>query len=499
MQLNLSHVSYAYPGASLAAIDDATVTFPQGWSGVIGDNGCGKTTLAKIAAQELTPDSGTVSPKLFCAYCAQDSAFAPESLYDFAADWSRDARNLRSILDIEEDWLYEYDTLSGGQRKRVQIACALSSAPDVLVVDEPTNDLDERTRRAVAEALASFNGIGILVSHDRTLLDRLVSQCLIFEEGQPVMRPGNYTAAEHVAGIERMTARRVRIDAKREVERLQRESNRRKNEAAKANSRRSGKKLAKGDSDGRERIGRAIVSGKDGVAAKQSATMERRLVRAQDKLSKVVASKRYDGRLGDYGAISRSRCVVHVEAAVIHAGDFELTVPELWVSPDDHIAIVGDNGSGKSVLVRHLLNHIPDTVRFAYLPQDINAVRRDAALKLLRTLDKTLIGKVLSIVGRLNSAPERVLDGDDISPGELRKLLLAEQLLEEPELLVLDEPTNHLDMGSIKALQDMLASFPGAIVLVTHDATLRDAVGNQRWKTKRVGDTSMLTAIQESL
>ena len=237
------------------------------------------------------------------------------------------------------------------------------------------------------------------------------------------------------------------------------------------------------------------MSGKDGVAAKQSANMEKRLARAQDKLSNVIVSKRYDGRLGDYGALSRSRCVAHVEAAIIHAGDFELTIPELWVSPEDHIAIVGDNGSGKSVFVRHLLNHVPDTVRSAYLPQDINAAQRDAALKLLGTLDRALIGKILSIVGRLNSAPERLLDGDDISPGELRKLLLAEQLLEEPELLVLDEPTNHLDMGSIKALQDMLDSFPGAIVLVTHDATLRDAVADRRWKTKRAGNASMLTAI----
>jgi ATPase subunit of ABC transporter with duplicated ATPase domains len=90
----------------------------------------------------------------------------------------------------------------------------------------------------------------------------------------------------------------------------------------------------------------------------------------------------------------------------------------------------------------------------------------------------------------LNSDPDKLLDGDDLSPGELRKLMLAQQLVTNPSLLVLDEPTNHLDMGSIEALQGMLIGFPGAFLLVTHDEQLSEAVTQIGWETRR-GENGM--------
>lgn len=91
-------------------------------------------------------------------------------------------------------------------------------------------------------------------------------------------------------------------------------------------------------------------------------------------------------------------------------------------------------------------------------------------------------------MARLNSDPDRLLDGDDLSPGELRKLMLAEKLVAEPNFLVLDEPTNHLDIGSIEALQRLLVGFPGAILLVTHDIRLAEAVGQTRWLIEQLVD-----------
>lgn len=99
---------------------------------------------------------------------------------------------------------------------------------------------------------------------------------------------------------------------------------------------------------------------------------------------------------------------------------------------------------------------------------------------------------MLSIVARLNSDPDRMADGRDVSPGELRKLMLAEQLIDEPHFLVLDEPTNHLDIGSIEALQKLLEGFPGAILLVTHDLALATSVGTIEWRMEREGSASLL-------
>lgn len=483
MQLNLSHIAYTYPGAVAPALRDVDAVFPQGWTGIIGDNGCGKTTLALIAAGIIAPDAGSVFPKLFSAYCRQDPTEAPPDLADLASDWSQEGRAVRQALRIDDEWLWRYDTLSGGQQKRVQIACALRARPDVLVMDEPTNDLDAGTRELVGAALASFGGVGVLISHDRALLDSLASQCLMFEGGRTVMRPGGYAAASEQAARERRSAIKEREKARHEVQRLRTEAQRRSEEASRQKAKRSRSKLDKKDSDGRERIGLAIVSGKDGVAGKLSATMDRRLARTKTELDGMRVAKRYDHRIEDHGTVARGRSVAHLEEEELRAGDFLIHVPELWVGPTDRIGLCGANGTGKSLVVRRVRDAAAAATEVAYLPQEVSTDERERALKLLHGHDADRRGRILALVAGLNSDPERILDGDAISPGELRKLLLAEQLLREPSFLVLDEPTNHLDVGSIEALERMLAGFPGAVLLVSHDASLVEAVCTTRWET----------------
>ena len=178
MQLSLQHLAYAYPSCVNPVLRDVSATLPCGWTGLVGDNGCGKSTLARVACGRLAPDSGAVAPRLFSIYCEQDATAAPDSLHDFAVAYDRDAVALRRDLGVEEDWPWRYETLSSGQQKRLQVACALWQRPDVLVMDEPTNHVDVPTREAVTAALARFKGVGLLISHDRALLDALCSQCL---------------------------------------------------------------------------------------------------------------------------------------------------------------------------------------------------------------------------------------------------------------------------------------------------------------------------------
>lgn len=483
MQLNLTHINYTYPGAVSPTIDDVNVTFPSGWTGIIGNNGCGKSTLARIAARIIVPDSGTVSPTLFSSYCQQDSTQEPENLFDLASDWGKEAQRTRALLCIEDDWFWRYDTLSGGQQKRIQIACALYAQPDVLIMDEPTNDLDAATRDIVREALASFERIGILISHDRDLLDSLVGQSLMCEDARWTMRPGGYSKASDQAASERASAIRDREQASREAKRLKAEAQRRSEEAARQKGKRSKRGLSKGDSDAREKIRRAIVSGKDGVAGKLSSTMNGRLAKAEAALSKSAISKRYDHRIGEFGIAARSSYVAHLEATRLSVGDFSIDVPELWIAPTEHVVLTGANGTGKSLVVKSVVESVPETVKTAFIPQNVGPGKRERALKHLRDQDQEMKGRILSIVARLNSDPDKLLDGDDLSPGELRKLMLAEQLVMNPNFLVLDEPTNHLDLGSIKALQESLIDFPGALLLVTHDRLLSEAVTQIAWET----------------
>ena len=209
MQLNLSNIEYAYPAAVEPALSGVTATFPKGWTGIVGDNGGGKTTLCLVACGLLQPNAGAVAPPLVSLYCAQDASVPPANLEDFAFAYDSAAVRLRRDLAIGDDWAHRYSTLSGGQQKRLQVACALWAVPDVLAVDEPTNHVDAATRRFISAALSRFGGIGLLVSHDRELLDELCSQCLFVADGAATMRPGGYSQASSQAALERSSAIRA--------------------------------------------------------------------------------------------------------------------------------------------------------------------------------------------------------------------------------------------------------------------------------------------------
>ena len=495
MQLNLSNVTYTYPASPEPALCGVTATFPQGWTGIVGDNGCGKTTLALVACNVMRPDAGSVAPALVARYCAQDATYPPDDLEDFAMAYDEAAVRLRDELRIDDGWAWRYGTLSGGQQKRLQVACALWAQPDVLAVDEPTNHVDAATRRAIARALSRFGGVGLLVSHDRELLDTLCSQCLFVSRGTAVMRPGGYTQGAGQAELERGSVMRARESARREKARLACEAQRRREEASRAASRRSGRGAQKNDSDAREKRGRFIVSGQDGRAGRLSSRMETRLAGAEGRLDATRVEKRYEADVWLDAAPSRRKVLLRMEGAVIPLGDeATLAVPALHIGNTDHIGLVGDNGSGKTTLVRRIVESLPDTTRVLYVPQEPTRHQRQSAMDALADLGSADRGRVLSVVARLNSSPERILEGGDVSPGEMRKLMLALGAFHAPELVVMDEPTNHLDLGSIEALERLLAGFPGALLLVSHDAVLVRAATRIVW-TISEGPTGYALAV----
>lgn len=491
MQLVLSGVSYAYPSAREAVLNNVTITFPIGWTALLGDNGCGKTTLARVACGLLRPDAGSVTRGLICAYVAQDADEPPEGLADFALDYGREARELRESFRIEDDMPWRFDELSFGERKKLQVAVALWGRPDVLVADEPTNHLDADAREELGAALARFRGIGILVSHDRDLVDALATRCASFEPGGIVVRPGGYSAAHGQAELERATAVAERAQARRELARLAAEKDARAHEAARADARRSKRGLDPRDRDARGKIDLAVFTGKDGQAGRLSSQMDARLAAAQERLAAARVTKRYDGDLWVDAEPSRRRTVLHVPAATIPCGpEGTLQIPELWVGSRDHVGIVGPNGAGKSTLLSHLrvlLAKAADAgpgVEVLDIPQELPAEAREAMVERVSALSSADRGRVLSTVAQLNSDPDRILEGGRTSPGELRKLMLAEGILRHPALIVMDEPTNHLDLHSTEALERALAAYPGALLLVSHDRRFLSACTTRTWELR---------------
>ena len=484
MQLVLSHISFTYPGSSVRVLRDVSATFPQGWTGIVGDNGGGKTTLVRIACGLLSPDSGSIASKLVSCYCAQDATERPGNLEEFALAYDGLAVALRRDLGIDDGWAWTFDELSGGQQKRLQVACALWAAPDVLAMDEPTNHVDADTRHAIARALSRFKGVGLLVSHDRALLDEVCMQCLFVTRGAAALRPGGYTQASGQAALERESAIHARREARKEKARIEREAERRREAADRAAAGRSGRGLDKRDSDAREKRMRYLVSGQDGKAGKLSGAMGSRLAAAGDKLARAHVDKRYEGDIWADARPSRRPVLFRMEPQTLRMGDFALEVPALYIGNTDRIGLVGDNGSGKSTLVKRIVGSLDEGVRCLYIPQEPTADQKRAASEELRGLPNDQRGRALSIVAQLNSDPARLLEGGEASPGEMRKLMLALGILRAPELIVMDEPTNHLDIGSTEALERLLAAWPGALLLVSHDAALVQASTMILWRTQ---------------
>ena len=512
MQLNLSNIEYTYPLAVEPTIRNVTATFPAGWTGFVGDNGSGKTTLARVVCGLLQPDVGVVSPSLFSTYCAQSAEEPPSNLEDFAVAYDRAAIKLRNGLSIGDDWPWQYDMLSCGQQKRLQVACALWSAPDVLVVDEPTNHVDASTRHALFAALSKFKGVGVLISHDRELLDALCSQCLFIANGTAIMRSGGYSQASSQVALERSSAIHVREIAQKEKARTEREAQRRREEASRVQARRSGKGIAKNDSDARAKKRHYIVSGQDGKAGKLSARMQSRLEKAENDVADSKVEKRYDAHVWLDAEPSKRKVLFRMEPGRISVGESLLSLPPLFIGNTDHIGLVGDNGSGKTTLVKKIIASISadtssidtsliDTsfmdvtantgcadTRVLYIPQEPDVLQKEKTLKKMRELPSVQRGQVLSIVAQLNSDPDCILEGDTVSPGEMRKLMLALGILESPELLVMDEPTNYLDLGSTEALERLLSVYPGALLLVSHDASLVSSATSITWRIQKSED-----------
>ncbi|MDR1411986.1 MAG: ATP-binding cassette domain-containing protein, partial [Spirochaetaceae bacterium] len=188
--LSFNSVEFSYPSSVFPVLKNTSFEIGTGWTGITGENGSGKTTLLLLAAGLLKPAAGSVRGFDNSLYCPQRTEEIPESWEDIFSAGSGAGR-LMDRLGIKADWPYRWETLSHGERKRFQLAAALWKNPPLLAVDEPTNHLDAEAGALVRDALAGYRGIGLLVSHDRALLDSLCGNCLFLREGSAALRPGS--------------------------------------------------------------------------------------------------------------------------------------------------------------------------------------------------------------------------------------------------------------------------------------------------------------------
>ena len=492
--LSFNSVEFSYPSSIQPVLMNVNFDLAPGWTGITGENGAGKTTLLMLAVGLLRPCAGTVRGPDHASYCPQRTdqvSWDWEDIF-FAAD--NDTGRLLDRLGIEVDWPYRWETLSHGERKRFQLAAALRQNPDLLAVDEPTNHLDAEAAALVRDALSDYRGIGLLVSHDIDLLDKLCGNCLFLREGTVTLRPGGVSQGLTEEERERVEQRNLRKKLNGEEKRLAAEAARRLRVVEGSRQRLSKRRVAPADRDTRGKINLARLSGKDRVGADSYKRMRNRVNEVRE--AREEAANPHERKLGITlsGQRARGDRLLFLESGSILLGEGRsLSFPELMIRPGDRIALSGPNGTGKSSLVRYILPRIH--VPLLYIPQEIETVESCGILEAVLREDERVRGDILSRFSRLGANPSILFNSARPSPGEVRKLMIARGIFCEPAIIVMDEPTNHLDMVSIGLLEAALAEYAGALLLVSHDERFLSALTGQGWAVTRHGPASTLTIV----
>jgi ATP-binding cassette subfamily F protein uup len=479
--------------------------------GVIGANGSGKSTLLRVITGEEPPDTGRVviAGEKVVAYLSQNPSYDPDQTvieavfsggnealrrklelvreYEevcakLAEQGGEDEKlmnrvsDLTRLLETSGAWRLEtaaksilarlgvsdlrarMRSLSGGQRKRVALAHSLIIEPDLLIMDEPTNHLDAETVEWLEKYLAEFKGALLLVTHDRYFLDRVTNRMLEIERGRVQTFAGNYghylEQKEEQEERQAVEAQRLKQMARRELEWLRRGPKARTTKA-------------------KARIDRA----NELIQQSRQAASD---ISSKRSLDIAFESSRLGGKILGLRAVSKS----YGERAIISDFNYQF-------KRGDRIGVIGPNGAGKTTLIEIMAGRIePDageiesgkTLVIGYYDQENREF--DESQRLIDYI-KDVAERIRTIEGDWITASQ-MLDRflfppamqyqpiATLSGGERRRLYLLRILMGAPNLLLLDEITNDLDIATLSALEDYLETFPGCLVVVSHDRYFLD-------------------------
>ncbi len=474
--LNAEHISLSWGENTL--FDDVSFALEeQDKVGFIGINGTGKSTFLRILAGMQEPDAGTITLARGAriGYLPQSPDFSEPitvlqqvfrgAATDFAEERAYEAKMLLTQLGIT-DFDKDVRLLSGGQKKRIAICSALINPSEILILDEPTNHIDNETAAWLEQQLKAYKGALVIITHDRYFLNRVTNRICELDHAKLYFYEENYEGfvarkAERIASAAASERKRQTI-LWRELEWMRR--------GAKARTTK-----AKGRIQRFEELSSKTVQEEDGQVEMKS--ISTRLGKKTIEVSGLCKS--WDGKT--------------------YIRDFDLTVAR-----DDRIGIVGHNGTGKSTFLRILAGQAqPDTgtvsygetVKIGYFAQDCGHMDQEQKViefirdiaETVRTPDGTLSAAQMLETFLFTGEQQWTRIGS-LSGGEQRRLYLLSVLMSAPNILLLDEPTNDLDIETLNILENYLEGFEGAVLAVSHDRYFLDKTARRIFEFRPNGD-----------
>jgi ATP-binding cassette subfamily F protein 3 len=487
--------------------------------GLVGPNGSGKSSLLKAIAGQLQPDTGaiTIQRGVSVGYLPQDvelppgrglldeAMTPPPKLAHIEAELTRlekrladpdvygDAARLERVLAQQEKALETYErlgglshaarvkdrlarlgfaaedydlpteTLSGGQKKLVALARLAAETPDVLLLDEPDNHLDLNAKRALEAFIRDYPGGVVIVSHDRYLLDEVVTAIAELEDGALTLFPGSYSAYAEERAARRQRQQQLYIVQQKRIAQIE-------------------TFIHESELKARADLGERH--------ARQARSRRRMLERMEENGEMVerVAERRAMG-LEINGWRGSTKALEIVNLAMGFDDQLLFMDVNLLLRHGERVGLIGANGAGKSVLFGLILGQlepldgvvkIGPSVRLGYYSQEHQTLAGwldRSPLDLVRDVKPMSEGDAVAFLLRFLFSYDQVrLPIRGFSGGERSRLQLASIMLQNPNLLLLDEPTNNLDIPSVEVLESVLDDFEGAILAISHDRYFLDRV-----------------------
>lgn len=517
--ITCSSLSFAWPDGT-PVLDGFHLTVGPGRTGLIGLNGSGKSTLLRLIAGELAPVEGHVRTAGEVGYLPQNLVLDTGLRVDAALGIADTRAALHAIeagdvgderfAAVGDDWDVEeraratldqlglgnigldrtIGEMSGGECVLLRLAALLLARPDVLLLDEPTNNLDLYARGRLYAALDAWNGVLVVVSHDRELLER-VDQIADLREGAVTWYGGNLSAYEEALAVEQEAAERMVRVAEADVHRQKRELA--EAQVKLARRKRYGQKMQENKREPK------IVMGARKRSAQESAGKHRimhaeKLAEAKERLGDAVEAVRDDAEI----RVELPHTKVHPGQGVLRLDDLELAYGARVRGPfevrgPERVALVGRNGAGKTTLLRTLAGELAPVsgeasvhVPMRFLPQRLDllddglSVVENVARFAPEATDNRIRARLAHFLfrGARADRPAGTLSGGERFRATLASLLLAEPA---PRLLMLDEPTNNLDLASVRRLTAALDAYEGALIVASHDVPFLESLGITRW------------------